>query len=142
MTFTPRPPTRWAVRDESDVVMARHTARSFALAAGVPEKRVEALVLAVSEIARNLVVHAGSGELTFCEVRRAASFGVEVTARDEGPGIPDVELALTDGYSTGAGLGFGLSSARRLVDEFELESTDGAGTRVTLRVWGGVGTAP
>ncbi len=135
MSPTERLLARLAIREESDVVMARKAARNFALALGVAPARAEALVLAVSEVTRNVVLHAEHGELALHELRSGALCGIEVLARDEGPGIADLELAMVDGYSTAAGLGLGLASARRLVDEFEIKSTLGGGTLVRLRTW-------
>ena len=123
------------IRDESDVAVARRRARELASQQGLSEVEAEALATAVTEIARNIVVHAGGGEILFERVVDAPRRGVVVIARDTGPGIPDVEQAMQDGFSTKGGLGFGLPGARRLVDEIEIESKAGAGTTVTLRKW-------
>ena len=123
------------IRDESDVAVARRRARELASQQGLSEVESEALATAVTEIARNIVVHAGGGEILFERVVDAPRRGVVVIARDTGPGIPDVEQAMQDGFSTKRGLGFGLPGARRLVDKFEIESKAGAGTTVTLRKW-------
>src|SRR5262245_53445005 len=94
------------------------------------------LATAISEIARNITTYAGSGEVVIEVVRDAdGRRGVRVIARDEGPGIEDLDRALTDGYTTGGGLGLGLPGARRLVDEFEIQTTPGQGTTVTLVKW-------
>jgi serine/threonine-protein kinase RsbT len=94
------------------------------------------LVTAASELARNTLVHGGGGTAGVEVVKSAnGRVGVKLYFTDEGPGIPDIELALTDGWTTGAGLGLGLSGARRLVDEFELISKPGAGTSVTVVKW-------
>jgi len=132
---TPEAQVRVFIRDESDVVVARRRARELASRQGLSEAGVEALATAVTEIARNIVVHAGGGEILFGRVVDGPRRGVVVIARDTGPGIPDVEQAMQDGFSTKHGLGFGLPGARRLVDEFEIESKTGAGTTVTLRKW-------
>jgi serine/threonine-protein kinase RsbT len=95
----------------------------------------EALATAVTEIARNIVVHAWSGEIALGILEQDTRRGVIVTARDAGPGIADLERAMLDGFSTGTGLGYGLPGARRLVDEFEIESKVGVGTMVTLKKW-------
>ncbi len=121
--------------DESDVGVARRRARELGDEQGLLANSVEALATAVSEIARNVIVHAGRGELLLGVVRDGRRVGVVAVARDEGPGIPNVEDAMRDGYSTGNGLGLGLPSARRLVDEFEIRSAVGQGTTVTLRKW-------
>ena len=102
---------------------------------GLSATATHALATAVSEIARNIVVHAGSGELTVCVVNDADRRGLTVTACDTGDGIPDLEQAMQDGYSTRRSLGLGLSSARRLVDEFELASAPDRGTTVILKKW-------
>src|SRR5258706_14189078 len=110
------------IRDESDVVVARRRSRELAAQQGLSEAAAEALATAVTEIARNIVVHAQSGEMLFGALADSARRGVIVTARDAGSGIRDVEQAMQDGYSTRGGLGFGLPGARRLLDEFEIES--------------------
>jgi serine/threonine-protein kinase RsbT len=124
-----------SIRDESDVVVARRHTREQALQQGLAEPAAEALVIAVTELARNIVVHAGSGEIFFSPVADASRRGLIVTARDSGPGIPDIEEAMRDGFSTGSGLGLGLPGARRLADEFRIDSEAGAGTTVTLWKW-------
>jgi anti-sigma regulatory factor (Ser/Thr protein kinase) len=121
--------------DESDVVIARMLTRRLAHRLGFAEAAADGLATAVSEVARNSLVHAGRGELrvrTACEGGRR---GIIAVSRDRGPGIRDLELALRDGYSTGAGLGLGLPGARRLVDEFDLSSAEGGGTTVVLKKW-------
>ena len=131
----PRSAHRLRITHESDVVVARAKVRDLALQAGLSEPAVAELATAVSEIARNIVVHAGDGELSIATAGDSMRRGVVVTARDRGPGIADVARAMHDGHSTGTGLGLGLPSAERLVDEFEIESTVGSGTTVTLRKW-------
>jgi serine/threonine-protein kinase RsbT len=123
------------IRDESDVVIARRRSRELAAQQGLSKAAAEALATAITKIARNIVVHAGSGEIIFGAVADATRRGVIVTARDTGSGIRDIEQAMQDGFSTGNGLGSGLPGARRLVDEFEIESKVGAGTTITLRKW-------
>lgn len=137
MTDRPSGATRYcvAVSHESDVVVARRCARELASRQGLSEVRSEALATAVTEVARNIVVHARSGEILLSAVGSAPRGGVVVAARDAGPGIQDIEQAMQDGFSTAQGLGLGLPGARRLVDEFEIESEMGTGTTVTLRQW-------
>src|SRR3954469_5357027 len=94
------------------------------------------VVTAASELARNTLIYGGGGTATIDLVSDRGRHGVRVTFADEGPGIADPHLALTDGYTTGGGLGLGLSGARRLVDEFTLESAPGEGTRVVISKWG------
>ncbi len=122
------------LNDDSDVALARRRSREAGSAAGLPTTQIEELATAVTEIARNAVVHAGQGELLI-EVESDERRALIVTVRDQGPGIADVEQALRDGYSTGQGLGLGLPSARRLVDGLELRSELGAGTTVILEKW-------
>jgi len=137
----PLPTFRICVRicHQADVVVARRRARELASRQGLSETEAEALATAITEIARNIVVHAGSGEMCFGVIDEAARRGVVVNARDTGAGIPHIEQAMQDGFSTGGGLGFGLPGARRLVDDFEIESKVGAGTTVTLWKWAGAG---
>jgi serine/threonine-protein kinase RsbT len=131
----PRAPIRIAIRGEADVVVARAIARELALELGFGDGRAGALETAVSEIAWNIVVHAGVGELSLEAVADPRRVGIAVLARDQEPGIADVDAALRDGYSTGRGLGLGLSSARRLMDEFTVASSAGGGTRVSMKKW-------
>jgi serine/threonine-protein kinase RsbT len=129
---------RVPIREEADVVVARRHVRELGLDARLAEHAVEALATAVSEVARNIVVHARAGELLLGVVKAGGRCGVVVLARDEGPGIMNLEEAMQDGYTTAKGLGLGLSSARRLVDEFEIVSETGSstGTTVTMKKWG------
>jgi len=124
-----------AIREEADVAMARKAARELAAVVGLSVARAAALAIAVTEVARNIVVHARGGEVLLGVVEDRGRRGIVAIARDRAPGIRDVERALEDGYSTGAGLGLGLPSARRLVDEFALVSAVGQGTTVTMTKW-------
>jgi serine/threonine-protein kinase RsbT len=126
---------RVPIREEVDVAMARKHARQLGSRAGLTRAPTEALATAVSEIARNIVVHATRGEMSFRLVEERERREIVVVARDRGPGIPDPEQAMRDGYSTVKGLGLGLSGARRLVDEFKLVSVAGRGTTVILVKW-------
>jgi serine/threonine-protein kinase RsbT len=96
---------------------------------------LEALATAVSEVARNVLVHARTGEIVLAIERAPGKLALVVIARDDGPGISDIERAMGDGYSSAFGLGLGLPSARRLVDEFAIESSVDQGTTVTLKMW-------
>lgn len=118
-----------------DVVAARSAARAIAERLGFAGADLVAITTAISEIARNIVQHAGEGEITLGEVRQDQQTGIEITARDRGPGIGDIELAMQDGYSTSGGLGLGLPGARRLMDEFDIASKVGEGTRLATRKW-------
>ena len=124
--------TRIDIRDETDLVVARRCTRELAARQGLSTAASEALATAVTEIARNIVVHAGHGEMRFGIVEHAAMRGVVVTAHDTGAGIPCVAEAMQDGYSTRGSLGMGWPGARSLVDGFEIDSEPGRGTTVTM----------
>lgn len=123
------------VRVEQDVVLARQLARKLASDCGMRLVDLTKLVTAVSELARNTVVYGGGGDMDWQVLEQAGRTGVRLLFRDEGPGIADLKLALTDGWTSGNGLGLGLTGARRLVDEFELDTAPGEGTRVTITRW-------
>jgi len=124
-----------AVRGSDDVVRVRQAVRARAIEAGFGIVDQTKLVTAASEIARNTVVYGGGGTLVIEIVREGARRGVQLTFSDSGPGITDLKAAMTDGYTTGGGLGLGLSGAKRLSNEFSIESTPGQGTTVTLTRW-------
>ena len=126
---------RIAIESDADVVTARQRARALAVGLEMPSTDQTLLATAISEIARNITAYAVRGEVVLEIVQDGARRGIRVVAQDEGPGIDDVEKALSDGYSTGSGLGLGLPGARRLVDEFDIQTAPGAGTRVTLVKW-------
>lgn len=126
---------RVEIGEAADVFVARRRAREFATRQGFALAPADALATAVSEVARNIVVHALRGEVAFGVARSRRRTGVRVVARDRGPGIADPARALQDGYSTSGGLGFGLSGARRLVDLFRIESAVGGGTVITMTKW-------
>jgi serine/threonine-protein kinase RsbT len=127
---------RIAIESDADVVTARQRARALAVSLDMPSTDQTLLATAISEIARNITTYAVRGEVVIDAVRDAdGRRGVRVVARDEGPGIENLERALTDGYTTGGGLGLGLPGARRLVDEFDIQTSPGAGTTVTLIKW-------
>jgi serine/threonine-protein kinase RsbT len=119
----------------SDVSAVRGQARTLGTANGFSALAVAEFSTALSELAHNIIVHAGSGEIQLGLVRDGAGLGLIAIACDGGPGIANIEAAMLDGHSTGRGLGLGLPSARRLVDEFELQSAAGRGTTVTLIKW-------
>jgi len=123
------------VRIEQDVVLARQAVRRIAQDCGMRLIDQTKLVTAVSELARNTVVYGGGGDMDWEIVEQSARTGIRLTFRDEGPGIPDIKLAMTDGWTSGGGLGLGLTGAKRLVDEFELDSTPGIGTRISIVRW-------
>jgi serine/threonine-protein kinase RsbT len=127
--------TSLPIRTEHDILIARQRIRELAAEVGFTGSDLTILATAVSEIARNIVQYAQRGEIVFTIVREGKSSGIVVVARDEGPGIPDVDMAMQDGYSTRRSLGLGLPGARRLMDEFELDSRPGTGTTVTMKKW-------
>lgn len=120
---------------EQDVVLARQLARKLCQECGMRLIDLTKLVTAVSELARNTVVYGGGGHMDWDIIEDQARTGLRLTFRDEGPGIPDIKLAMTDGWTSGSGLGLGLTGAKRLVDEFELDTAPGQGTRVTITRW-------
>jgi serine/threonine-protein kinase RsbT len=123
------------IRSEADIVSARQSGRRMAAELGFSASQLTMIATAISELARNVVNYAGSGEVLL-ELRESGSRrGILVVARDEGPGIPDIEAAMQDGFSTGRSLGLGLPGARRLMDEFDIVSTVGEGTTVTATKW-------
>ena len=125
------------VRSDVDLMAVREAARGAAAEAGFSLVNQTKLVTAVSELARNALVHGGGGKVFVEPVQQGALRGVRLVVSDHGPGIADIEEALTDGHTTGQGLGLGLGGARRLVDEFRIESAPGEGTSVTIAMWGG-----
>ena len=126
---------RIAIDSDADVVTARQRARALAVTLEMPSTDQTLLATAISEIARNITTYAGEGEVALRIRREGGRHGIEVEATDDGPGIANVELAMQDGYTTGNGLGLGLPGTRRLVDDFELETTPGAGTRIRMVKW-------
>ncbi|SEI51297.1 anti-sigma regulatory factor [Pseudomonas sp. NFR16] len=124
-----------SIQIEQDVVLARQTARKLAQDCGMRLIDLTKLVTAVSELARNTMVYGGGGDMDWQIVEEGTRTGLRLTFRDEGPGIPDLKLAMTDGWTSGGGLGLGLTGAKRLVDDFELDTAPGEGTRVTICKW-------
>jgi serine/threonine-protein kinase RsbT len=120
---------------DGDIVAARQKGRDLATQIGFSGSDLTVIATAISEIARNIVVYAQRGEISLSIVERDGKRGILVIARDEGPGIPDIEQAMRDGFSTGRSLGLGLPGSRRLMDEFEISSAVGQGTTVTMRKW-------
>lgn len=122
------------VKNESDIIMVRSFGRNIAARLGFGVVNQCRITTAISELARNAVVHGGGGFVTIKSIENDRK-GIEIICRDEGPGIENLELALKGGYSTVGGLGIGLSGARRLMDEFEIDSIRGKGTTVIIRKW-------
>lgn len=126
---------RIAVRGQHDVVNVRQVVRGWCLAVGMGLVDLTKMVTAASELARNTLEYGGGGTLTLEEVRDGLRAGVRLVFEDQGPGIADVQLAMSDGYTSGTGMGLGLGGSKRLVDQFEIESTPGVGTRITITKW-------
>jgi serine/threonine-protein kinase RsbT len=118
---------------EGDLVTARKTARDVATRLGFGLTDVTRIVTAVSELARNIITHAGSGVMRWTSVEKGYQLGIELVFEDQGQGIPDTAAAMEEGFSTGRGLGMGLSGSKRLMDEMEVRSVVGEGTTVMVR---------
>ncbi|MFI6357051.1 anti-sigma regulatory factor [Streptomyces sp. NPDC050743] len=127
--------TSLPIRSDADLAWVRQQVRQSAANLGFGLVQQTKLVTAASELARNTLVHGGGGHVEVTPLTRGVSRGLRLSFVDSGPGIRDVELAMTDGYSSGSGLGLGLSGARRLVDEFEIDTEPGRGTTVTVIAW-------
>jgi serine/threonine-protein kinase RsbT len=124
------------IESDADVVTARQRARQMAGELELTSTDQTLLATAISEVARNITTYAVRGEVHLSVVRDDnGREGIQVIASDDGPGIVDVDLALQDGYTSGGGLGLGLPGARRLVDDFSIETAPGRGTKVTLVMW-------
>ena len=123
------------IRTSEDVVAVRQAVRQRAIELGFNLVDQTKIVTAASELARNTLQYGGGGEVLVEGLEEGIRRGLRLTFEDRGPGIRDVDLAMTDGYSTGNGLGLGLSGARRLSNEFSIQSTVGEGTRVTIVRW-------
>jgi serine/threonine-protein kinase RsbT len=128
-------PETHPITTSDHVVIVRQRVRQHAVDLGFSLVDQTKIVTAASELARNAMLHGGGGHATIEIVTDGARRGLRLTFADEGPGISDIELAMRDGYSTGDGLGLGLSGARRLTNEFSIVSTPGQGTRVVVTRW-------
>lgn len=126
---------RFELRTDNDVVTSRRGVNEWAQEIGMSVLDRTKVVTAASELARNTVLHGNGGEMSLEMLQDGARRGLRLTFEDSGPGIADIDRALEDGYSTGGSLGMGLPGARRLVNEFELTSTVGVGTCVTIVRW-------
>lgn len=124
-----------AVTSDQDVVRVRQLVRTIAVSVKLSLVDQTKLVTAASELARNTLVYGGGGTVEVGRVENGRRSGIRIVFSDDGPGIEDIDLALTDGYTTGGGLGLGLSGARRLVDEFDIETAVGRGTSITVTKW-------
>jgi serine/threonine-protein kinase RsbT len=123
------------VASDGDVVSVRQRVRALAVEAGFSLVDQTKLVTAASELARNTVVHGGGGTVEIAVLVEGARRGIQLTFRDHGPGIPDIAMAMRDGFTTGGGLGLGLGGARRLCNDFDIRSTPGDGTVVRITRW-------
>jgi serine/threonine-protein kinase RsbT len=124
-----------AIGRETDIVLARKKVREIAAGCGFSSTEQTLIATAISEVARNIVVYAGRGEVLLSVVEESGRRGIVVVVRDEGPGIENPDLAMQDGYSTTKSLGLGLPGAKRLMDEFDLASSRGEGTTITMKKW-------
>ncbi|MFE4860746.1 ATP-binding protein [Streptomyces sp. NPDC056670] len=126
---------RHALSTDEDLLAVRHAVRTASVRAGFGIVDQTRIVTAASELARNAYIHGGGGHLTIEHLSRRGGTGVRLTVSDDGPGIPDTDAALADGFTTGAGLGHGLGGARRLMHDFTVRSEPGKGTTVTVTRW-------
>ena len=124
-----------AIVTDADIVEARMAARALAAFVGFTEGDLVMIATAVSEVARNIIEYAQPGEVALSVVQNGVRRGLEVVARDQGPGIADISQAMQDGFSTSQSLGLGLPGSRRLMDEFRVQSKIGQGTTVIMRKW-------
>ena len=123
------------INSDQDIVAARQKGRSLAAALGFSSGDATLVATAISELARNIITYARSGEIRLAVINGSARQGIQLIASDQGPGIPDVQQALRDGFSTSGSLGLGLPGVMRLVDEFEIVSEENRGTTVTAKKW-------
>jgi len=124
-----------AINSSADIVRVRQIVRDFAVSLGFSLVEQTKIVTAASELARNAVEHGGGGNVQIQVLNNAMRRGLKLTFSDNGPGIPDLEQALKDGFTTGGGMGLGLGGAKRLVNEFEIDSAPGRGTKVMITRW-------
>ena len=124
-----------SVADSGDIVAVRHAVRQQAVDINLSLVDQTKIVTAASELARNMLLYGGGGKVTFELLQEGVRRGLRVQFIDAGPGIPNVDLAMRDGFTTGNGMGLGLGGAKRLVNEFSIESAPGKGTRVTITRW-------
>lgn len=126
---------RVAICSDGDILAARQQGRELGIRLGFGPSNLAAIATAISELARNILLYANSGHIICWPVERGTKRGIVIQAADEGPGIPNVEVVLRDGYSTSGGLGLGLPGVRRLMDEFAIVSRENHGTTVTAIKW-------
>lgn len=126
---------RVAINADQDIVLARQNGRAMAMELGFSSGDATLIAAAISELARNIISYAGQGEILLQPIHGSKVTGMGVVAKDDGPGIRDISLAMRDGYSTSGSLGIGLPGVRRLMDEFEITSVPGRGTTVAVKKW-------
>jgi serine/threonine-protein kinase RsbT len=126
---------RVRIQSSADIVLARQEGRSMAATLGFLNASLTVITAAISEVARNIVEYAKEGEIIIAPIGNGAVRGLQIVARDHGPGIKDLETAMRDGYSTSRSLGIGLPGAKRLMDQFEISSVVGQGTTITMTKW-------
>jgi len=126
---------RVPIRLDADIVTARQKGRALAIEIGFTGSDPTLIAAAISEVARNILTHAGHGEITMSRITRNGKLSIEVIARDDGPGIADIGQAMQYGYSSKSGIGVGLPGAKLLMDDFDIRSQVGKGTKVTMRKW-------
>jgi serine/threonine-protein kinase RsbT len=123
------------IRTSTDIVLIRQEVRKWSVELGFSLVDQTKMITAASELARNSLDYGGGGQVQLEMMENGIKRGLRLTFSDQGPGIPDIELALKDGYTSGSGMGLGLGGAKRLVNTFEISSTVGQGTRVTIARW-------
>ncbi|GAC1383599.1 MAG: anti-sigma regulatory factor [Herpetosiphon sp.] len=123
------------ITSDLDIVSARMVAREMAIQIGFGAIDQARIATAISELARNIYLYAGRGTVTLKEASKGSKRGLEVTCEDQGPGIPDISLVMQDGYTSSKGMGMGLPGAKRLMDDFEINSKVGTGTKIVCRKW-------
>jgi serine/threonine-protein kinase RsbT len=132
---TPRPQTKWEIKTEEGVAQSRMAMRAMAKQLGFRIVEETKLVTVVSELTRNMLVYGGGGTAEFETVSTALGVGIRATFTDQGPGIPDIDKALTDGFSTGNSLGLGLPGSKRMMHDFQIQSEVGKGTKIVVTHW-------
>ena len=127
--------SRVPIQSDADIVTARQQGRALAEQLGFQGSDLTVIATAISELGRNILMYAGSGEIRLAPAQSGGRRGIMVVAQDDGPGIRDIDQALQDGYSTSQSLGLGLPGTRRLMDDFQIDSVVGRGTTVTVKKW-------
>jgi serine/threonine-protein kinase RsbT len=130
-----REQVRVGIENDTDIIRARQKGRELAISLGFSRSDSTLIATAISELTRNIMLYAFRGEITITPIEEEKRHGLVIVVHDNGPGIPNIELAMQDGYSTGNSLGLGLPGARRLVDDFQITSELGIGTTITMAKW-------